>query len=470
MTIISEEELARRRREKAKNKKRQQHQWEVDAAVSLDDFHSYMPMHKYFYKPTGDLWPAASVNSRVPPVLMNPGSNPEDQVLVLASQWLDRNRPVEQMTWMPGEPTIIENRIVAEGGFIERQGSRIFNLYRAPMIERGDPEKASPWLEHVRTVYGDDADHILKWLAHRVQRPGEKINHALLLGGAPGIGKDTILHPVSYAIGSWNFEEVNPTQLLGRFNGFIKSVILRINEARDLGDISSYAFYEHLKPITAAPPETLRIDEKGLREYRVPNVVGVVITSNYKTDGCYLPADDRRHYVAWSDLPPAGENGALPADYFDKLYRWYEDGGGNRHVAAWLRQHDLSGFDPKAPPPKTHAFWEIVDAHHGSNESEFADTIDRMTEHGGGRKPVVFSTDNLIDNASAVLAAWIRDPKNRRQVPKRLEKVGYVRVQNPDADDHLWKIGGRRQAVYGARSVSEQTRINEARQMCERNR
>ena len=33
----------------------------------------------------------------------------------------------------------------------------------------------------------------MKWLAHRVQRPQEKINHALFLAGNQGIGKDTVL-------------------------------------------------------------------------------------------------------------------------------------------------------------------------------------------------------------------------------------------------------------------------------------
>jgi hypothetical protein len=31
-------------------------------------------------------------------------------------------------------------------------------------------------------------------------------------------------------------------------------------------------------------------------------------------------------------------------------------------VAAYLANLDLSAFDPKAPPPKTDAFWAIVDA------------------------------------------------------------------------------------------------------------
>ena len=80
-----------------------------------------------------------------------------------------------------------------------------------------------------------------------MQRPHEKINHALVLGGKQGIGKDTILEPVKYAVGPWNFNEVSPQQLLGRFNGFLKSVILRVSEARDLGEFDRFAFYDHMK-------------------------------------------------------------------------------------------------------------------------------------------------------------------------------------------------------------------------------
>ena len=109
-----------------------------------------------------------------------------------------------------------------------------FNLYRPPIIKSGNAVKAGPWLDHLNKVFADDADHILKWLAQRVQRPAEKINHALVLGGAQGIGKDTLLEPVKRAIGPWNFSEVSPQHLLGRFNGFLKSVILRVSEAREI--------------------------------------------------------------------------------------------------------------------------------------------------------------------------------------------------------------------------------------------
>jgi Family of unknown function (DUF5906) len=327
------------------------------AGVTLADFYAYMPMHSYIFAPTREMWPAASVNSRIPPVKVGVDE-------IKASTWLDQNSAVEQMTWAPGLSMIIPDKLISEGGWIDRLNVRCFNLYRPPVIKPGDASQAGRWLDHVARVFPDDVDHIVKWLAHRVQHPQDKINHALVFGGQQGIGKDTILEPVKHAIGPWNFSEVSPVQTCGRFNGFLKSVILRISEARDLGDSDRFKFYDHMKAYTAAPPDVLRVDEKNLREHTVLNCCGVIITTNHKTDGIYLPADDRRHYVAWSELT---KEDFEPA-YWTGLYAWY-DNGGDQHVAAYLDGLDLSEFDSKAPPPKTAAFWEIVDAHRKTESS-----------------------------------------------------------------------------------------------------
>jgi len=82
-----------------------------------------------------------------------------------------------------------------------------------------------------------------------------------VFGGMQGVGKDTLIEPVKQAVGPWNFAEVSPQQMLGRFNPFVKSVILRVSEARDLGDTDRFGFYEHTKAYTAAPPDVLRVDE-----------------------------------------------------------------------------------------------------------------------------------------------------------------------------------------------------------------
>jgi hypothetical protein len=425
--------------------------WEKAAAggagegVSLDDFWAYMPMHIYIFAPTGEMWPSASVNSRIPPVQSQDGKQ------LSATAWLDRNNPVEQMTWAPGLPMIIQDRLIAQGGWIERAGVRCFNLYRPAAIQPGDAARASPWIEHVRRIYPDEADHIIAWLAHRVQRPEEKINHALVLGGAPGIGKDTLLEPVKHAVGPWNFSEVSPQHMLGRFNGFTKSVVLRINEARDLGDFDRFKFYDHMKSYCAAPPDVLRVDEKNLREYSVLNCCGVVITTNYKTDGIYLPAADRRHHVSWSSL---GKEDFQQA-YWDELWSWYRNGG-IRHVAAYLDRYDLSRFEAKAAPPKTLAFWEIVDASRAPEDAELADVIERLGE------PDVVTISQLTGQASDSFADWLLDRKNSRRILHRLEACGYVAVRNDGANDGLWKIFGKRQAIYGKASMTQRDRFSAA--------
>jgi hypothetical protein len=286
-----------------------------------------------------------------------------------------------------------------------------------------------------------------------VQRPGEKINHALVLGGSPGVGKDSMIEPLKYAVGGWNFAEISPKQLLDRFTGFVKSVVLRISEARDLGDIDRYAFYDASKVYTAAPPNVLRCNEKHIREYAVANVCGVLITTNYKTGGLYLPPDDRRHFVAWSDRVKED----FSDEYWQRLWGWY-DHGGRAHVAAFLTELDISHFKAKAPPPKTPAFWEIADSHRAPEGGDVIDLIERMGS------PDALTSDDLRAIASGAFAEWLNDRKNARAIPHRFEEAGYVAVRNPDEKQKgYWRVSGRRQAIYVNVNLSPEARIEAAR-------
>jgi hypothetical protein len=64
---------------------------DTGVGVSLEDFWAYMPQHGYIFVPSRDLWPASSVNARVPPVI-GPDGKP-----IAPSKWLASNRAVEQM-------------------------------------------------------------------------------------------------------------------------------------------------------------------------------------------------------------------------------------------------------------------------------------------------------------------------------------------------------------------------------------
>jgi Family of unknown function (DUF5906) len=426
-----------------------------DRPVSLEDFCRYLVQPSaYIFIPCREIWPASSVNARLPriPVLTKSGQPKHDKdgkpLYMAATKWIDNNCRVEQMTWHPGLPMFIKDRLAVAGGWVEKRGTTSFNQYRAPQIIAGDKGKAKPWLEHVRRIYPDDADHIINWLAWHRQHPGDKVNHAIVLGGAQGIGKDSLLQPVKYAVGPWNFQEIKPPDLMCPFNGYAETVVLRINEAHDLGEFDRFKFYDRVKVYTTTPPDTLRVNKKHLKEYYVYNCLGVVITTNHKTDGLYLPADDRRHYVAWSNYKKED----FSDDYWRKLWRYYENEGGYEHVTAYLDTLDLSGFDPKAPPPKTPAFWDIVNANSAPEDTELADLLEGLGD------PNAVTIDLLCAAATGETSEWLLAKKSPRTVRHRLDRCGYVSVHNPSAQDGRWPVQlangkSKKQMIYAKASL-----------------
>jgi hypothetical protein len=456
------------------------------AGVTLNDFYALMTTHSYIFVPSRELWPASSVNTRIPsqPELKNGkpklkkqpvrkdgklvkknGKTVMEKVEVLqpASVWLDQNHPVEQMTWAPGFNMIIEDRLISEGGWIKREGVATFNMYRPPSIKLGDAKKAERWIDLVKTVYPTDAEEIFNFCAHRRQKPEEKINHSLILGGKPGIGKDTILEALKQSVGPWNFREVSPQDVMGQWNDFMQSVALRISEVRDLGEINRFAFYEHCKTMCAAPPDVVRVNTKYIPQHYVINICGVIFTTNHKTSGIYLPADDRRTYVAWSDLTQHD----FEEDFWIKFWHWYQHESGFEHVAAWLQGRDISKFDAKAPPVKTPAFWAIVGANVSTEDGELADIIDEIsvTKYGEDGKAINAITLLIVTPyAEGDFQNWLLDRKNRRAIPHRFEACGFVPVRS-DSDDGLWVIKGKRQVIYARAELSLKDQIKAARDL-----
>jgi hypothetical protein len=217
-----------------------------------------------------------------------------------------------------------------------------------------------------------------------------------------------------------------------------------------MGEFDRYAFYDHSKVYMAAPPDVLRIDEKHLREFYIPNVCGVIITSNHESDGLYLDADDRRHYVASSEAT----KGDFDAEYWNDIWSWYESGGIG-HVAAYLAALDLSDFDAKAPPPKTEAFWRIVHANAAPEDAELSSLIDAL----GNPKVVTLASlaESARNRQAFGLANFLTELKSRRSVAHRMQQQGYVPVRNQDSKDGLWSIGGKRQSVYAQRQLDYRT-------------
>jgi hypothetical protein len=314
----------------------------------------------------------------------------------------------------------------------------------------------SKWLEHIAFVYPQEADHIVQWLAHRVQHPGGKVNHCLDFIGHQGIGKDTILAPVITAIGSQNFKQITAKIFYNsEWNDFLQSVILRINEVHDLGGESRYGFYDATKDVITNPPETHRINSKHTPQYAAMNVCGVIMTSNH-LDALYIHPDDRRHFVCVSTRTKE----EFAPGYFDSMHAWFNSGG-NEAVAHYLANLDLSAFNAMATPPKTEGWHMVVAAGLAPESGDLSDVIEALGKPAALTLPMIKARTPF----DSQLRLSFDDAKLRRAIPKRLAEAGYIAVANPDARESggRWRTSVGRIAIYARQELSENDRLAAAR-------
>src|SRR5262245_2469261 len=137
--------------------------------LAFEDFCAYAPTRTCIYLPCRTPWPNASIDTRLPrrPLLDangNPVRNANGKVKTIpASTWLERNRSVETLTWAPGEPELIPDRLAVDSGWVSKPGTTTLNTYRPPTIELGDAAQAERWVKHWHALYPNETTSSLGW-------------------------------------------------------------------------------------------------------------------------------------------------------------------------------------------------------------------------------------------------------------------------------------------------------------------
>jgi hypothetical protein len=257
---------------------------------------------------------------------------------------------------------------------VAREGLVYGNRWRdaRPTPVAGD---VGPWLQHLHRMVPVEyeREHLLNVLAHKVQFPAHKINHAVLMGGHPGSGKDTLLAPFFWAIGGAakaNCSLVRNEELTQQWGYALECEVMEIAELRQSEAKDRRALENTLKPIIAAPPELLTVQRKGLHPYMALNRVLVVAFSNERA-AISIPSDDRRWFCLWAEASRMPEADAVA------LWNWYQNRGGFAAVAAHLYARDVSAFNPGATPPMTEAKMIMVEQGRSMGESYLVDIISR---------------------------------------------------------------------------------------------
>jgi len=71
----------------------------------------------------------------------------------------------------------------------------------------------------------------------------------------------------------------------------------------------------------------------------------------------------------------------------------------------------------------------------------------------------------LIEAANGEIAEWLMDRRNRRALPHRLERCGYVSLRNTASKQGLWVVKGQRQMIYVRAELAPQQQLQAAQKL-----
>jgi len=252
----------------------------------------------------------------------------------------------ELVDFLPNKPPVTKDDMLRT----------VLNLWRKPpwpMNER----QAEPTMftDHVRYLFDGDeiaTGHLLSYIAHILQRPEQRVNHALLITSeAKGIGKSTLGTIIRRLVGERNSSVAQTKDLKSQFDGWLMGkLVIQVDEIYEYGN---WELANRLKPLLTE--ETISVNVKYGPQLTVRNYARFIIFSNH-TAPIDLEEGDRRYFVVDSPAKPR------EAEYYERLHDFIDSTEGMATIYNWLMQRDLTGFKPFAPPPVTRAKEKIIES------------------------------------------------------------------------------------------------------------
>jgi hypothetical protein len=222
-------------------------------------------------------------------------------------------------------------------------GRRAINLWK-PIHREGivDQVKIQFLIDHIQWLFGDRADNFLNWVAHIEQQPGI-LPHVAWLHIAPytGLGRNWIAGVLARVFCGYVAAGLNLVQMLsdGFTDDLSQRLLAQVDEIRE-GGKERWEHSETLKSYFNA--EFRIINRKGIPAYRERNFCRWLLFSNH-IDAVPIQDNDRRVEVVICHESPKSE------EYYIQLYSMLDDPDFINSVGLWLRQRDITGFNPGSP-------------------------------------------------------------------------------------------------------------------------
>lgn len=315
--------------------------------------------------------------------------------------------------------------LAAPDPIFEYEGVAYVNSYMPNRVPQSDPSwnARSEWRiceAHLKNILPNDWKTLLHWMAHNVQRPGQKVLWAPIIKGVQGDGKSTLARIMGAAMGQHNVRMIATEEMQSDFNGWAEGACVGVLEEIRIKGHNRHDAMNKLKPLVTN--EKISVVRKGQDGRNIPNATNYMALTNHE-DALVLDADDRRWGVFFTRFKTRQAMlDATGSDYWDKLNNAINAAPGV--IRGWLLDVDLSTFDARDAPALTDAKKQMIEHSRPDDEVQVEEAI---TVGAFGVCRSVIATDCLTQ---AIRDHGGQMPRTSR-LGSILEALGMRRLEKP---------------------------------------
>lgn len=233
--------------------------------------------------------------------------------------------------------------------------SNMFNTYggieASFLPENAHPVSLDIYMKHVDNLVGnlhqnhpENVEYFHNWIAHLIQKPGEKTRTMIHIRSTPGVGKDLFAIILEKVIGEPLVHRTGIlSQVMGKSSVHQEGKILMVISELSYTDSAPHmeTFKDH---ITSA---RLSVNAKYISEYSTVSCTNWLTFSN-NFGAMPVSVDDRRMVVFTANGAHSNKS-----EYFDPLIEFMNDISNIRAIYDFYMQRDISGFNPVEDRPIT---------------------------------------------------------------------------------------------------------------------
>lgn len=311
-------------------------------------------------------------------------------------------------------------------------GELAINSWR-PIERRKASKDVQPFLEHVAYLVNDATERevFLDWLAHIEQCPGVLPHYGWLhIAENTGTGRNWLASVLARVWRGYVAPNVDlPALLESQFNGPLAGrVLAMVDEVQEGGGENPFRHANRLKSLVNA--EERFINPKFGRQYREHNACRWLVFSNHD-NALPLNDSDRRWRVVRHNAAPRSP------ETYTKLYALLGDAEFINAVGVYLRDRDISTFNPGERPPMNEAKRAALNASKS------------MTQQGAEQLAERWPAEVITNGDAAEVLGDGQDKGFTPAMRRALTEAGAIQY----GDGRLVKVRGRSWRCWILRNV-----------------